>query len=104
MIACVISIISTAAFIVLWFWVVHRELRARTDTVNSAVSQLAACRKNHLQTRGGPEEQDSKSILSRSLDIYHQSVMLYNQTLLKPWNRIPGFLMGFQPMKEGENI
>jgi hypothetical protein len=39
-------ITSTAAFLVLWFWVVHRELRARTDTVNSAVSQLAACRKN----------------------------------------------------------
>ncbi|MGS0763411.1 hypothetical protein [Syntrophomonas curvata] len=88
----------------LWFWVVHRELRARTDTVNSARSQLAACRKKHMQARGGPEEQDAKSILSRSLDIYRQSVMLFNQTLLKPWNRIPGFLLGFRTIKEGENI
>ncbi|MDD4239023.1 MAG: hypothetical protein PHT62_10790 [Desulfotomaculaceae bacterium] len=104
MIACVIAIISTAAFIVLWFWVVHRELRSKTDTVNSAVSQLAACRKNHLQTRDGPEEQDAKSIFSRSLDIYRQSVMLYNQALLKPWNLIPGFLLGFRQIKEGENI
>jgi len=92
----VIALISTAAFLVLWFWVVHRELRARTDTVNSARSQLAACRKKHMQARGGPEEQDAKSILSRSLDIYRQSVMLFNQTLLKPWNRIPGFLLGFR--------
>lgn len=99
-----IAIISTAAFIVLWFWVVHRELRARTHTVNSAIIQLAACRKLHMQARDGPEEQDARSILSRSLDIYHQSVMLYNQTLLKPWNRIPGFLMGFRQIKEGENI
>ena len=104
MIACVISIISTAAFIALWFWVVHRELRSKYDIVTSARSQLAACRKKHLQTRGGPDEQDAKLIFSRSLNIYHQSVMLYNQTLQKPWNRIPGFLMGFQPMKEGENI
>jgi len=96
--------ISTAAFLVLWFWVVHRELKSKKDTVKSAVSQLAACRKNHLQAMDGPEEQAAKSILSRSLDIYLQSVMLYNQTLQKPWNRIPGFLMGFQPIKEGENI
>ena len=104
MIAWVIAIISTAAFLVLWFWVVHRELRAKTDTVNSAASQLSACRKNHLQTRDGPEEQDAKSILSRSLDIYRQTVMLYNQTLMKPWNRIPGLLMGFRQINEGENI
>jgi hypothetical protein len=96
--------ISTAAFLVLWFWVVHRELKSKKDTVKSAVSQLAACRKNFMQARDGPEEQAAKSILSRSLDIYLQSVMLYNQTLQKPWNRIPGFLMGFQPIKEGENI
>jgi hypothetical protein len=84
--------------------VVHRELRNKTDIVNSASSQLAICRKNHLLSRGSSDEQAAKSILSRSLDIYHQSVMLYNQTLQKPWNRIPGFLMGFQPMKEGENM
>jgi hypothetical protein len=89
---------------VLWFWVVRRELRFRTDIVKSAESQLAACRKKHLQARDGREEQDTKSILSRSLDIYRQSVMLYNQTLLKPWNRIPGFLLGFRPIKEGESI
>jgi len=103
-IACVIAIISTAAFVVLWFWVVHRELRNKTDTVNSAVSQLAACRKNHMQTRDGPEEQDAKFILSRSLDIYRQSVMLYNQTLQKSWNRTPGFLMGFRQIKESESM
>jgi len=36
----------------LWFWVVHRELRFRKDTVKSAASQLAACRKKHMQTVG----------------------------------------------------
>jgi hypothetical protein len=103
MIAFVTAGISTAAFLALWFWVVRRELQARTDTVKSAESQLAACRKKHMQARDGPEEQDARFILSRSLDIYHQSVMLYNQTLLKPQYRTPGFLMGFRPIKEGEN-
>ncbi|MDD3271846.1 MAG: hypothetical protein PHR04_07110 [Syntrophomonadaceae bacterium] len=96
-----IAAISTAAFIALWFWVVHRELRAKKDTVKSARSQLAACRRNYVQARDGPDEEDAKSILSRSLDIYRQSVTLYNQTLQKPWNRIPGFLMGYRKIKEG---
>lgn len=99
-IACVTATISTASLLVLWFWMVHRELKAKKDTVNRARNQLAACRKNHMLTRYSSEEQAAKSILSRSLDIYHQSVMLYNQTLLKPWNRISGFLMGFRQIKE----
>lgn len=99
-ISCLTVIISTASFLVLWFWVVHRELVAKTDTVNSAASQLAACRKNHMQTMGSSEEQAVKSILFRSLDIYRQSVILYNQALLKPWNLLPAFLMGFRQIKE----
>lgn len=104
MIAFVIASISTAAFLALWFWVVHRELRFRKDTVKSAESQLAACRKKHMQARDDPEGTDTQCILARSRDIYRQSVTLYNQTLQKPQNRIPGFLMGFRPMKGGENI
>lgn len=46
MIAFVTASISTAAFLALWFWVVHQELRFRKDIVKGAESQLAACRKN----------------------------------------------------------
>jgi hypothetical protein len=95
----VIAVVSTVAFLTLWFIVVHRELQAKTDTVNSAESQLAICRKNHMLARDSSDEQAAKSILSRSTDIYNQSVALYNQTLLKPWNRIPGYLMGFRQIK-----
>lgn len=102
-IACVTAIISTALFLALWFWVVHRELRTKADIVNSARNQLTVCRKNHMLTRDSSDKQAAKSILSRSLDIYHQSVMLYNQTLLKPWYRIPGFLMDFRQMKDEKN-
>lgn len=95
-ILCVTAIITTTSFLILWFWVVYQELRAKMNIVNSAENQLAACRKNHMHTKGGSEEQDAKSILSRSLDIHRQSVILYNKTLLKPWNLIPGLLMGFR--------
>jgi hypothetical protein len=103
MIAWVTSTISTAAFLLLWFWVVRRELRGRKDTVNSARSQLAVSRKKHMKARDGPEEMDAQCILERSRDIYRQSVALYNQTLQKPWNRIPGFLMGFRDLSKGDD-
>jgi len=61
-------------------------------------NQLVACRKKYMQARDGLEE-DTRCILARSRDIYSQSVTLYDQTLQKPHNRIPGFLLGFQPRK-----
>ncbi|WP_352401147.1 hypothetical protein [Anaerotignum sp.] len=68
--------------------------------MKSAQSQLSACRRKHLQTIDGCDEQNIKFILTRSQDIYRQSVLLYNQALHQPQNLIPGFLMGFQSMKE----
>jgi hypothetical protein len=103
MIVGVTAAISTAAFLTLWFWVVHRELIAKKETVKSARSQLAACRKNHLRARDGPDEVGAQGILTRSRDIYRQSVTLYNQTLHKPWNCIPGFLMGFREISKEDD-
>ena len=98
-IACVVAFISTISFLMLWFLTVYRELRSKKDTVNSAENQLAACRKNHMLSSDSTDEQTTKPILSRSIDIYNQSVTLYNQALDRPWNRIPGFLMGFRQIK-----
>lgn len=95
-IACVIALVSTLAFLALWFRVVYVKLKAKIDIVNSAKNQLAACRKDYMLKRDGAEGQDAKLILTRSLDIYRQSVKLYNRTLLKPYNYIPGLLMGFR--------
>ncbi|NLK72076.1 MAG: hypothetical protein GX285_03540 [Clostridiales bacterium] len=80
----------------LWFWVVRRELRAKKDTVNIAWIQPSACREKYILARNGPGEEEAFCILTRSHDIYHQSVPLYNLALHKPRNRIPGFLMGFR--------
>lgn len=100
MIVGVTAAISTAAFLTLWFWVVHRELTAKKEIVKSARSQLAACRQKHMQARDGLEKVDAQGILTRSRDIYRQSVTLYNQTLHKPWNCIPGILMGFREISK----
>lgn len=98
-IACVVAVISSISFLTLWFMTVSRELRSKADTVNKADTQLAACRKNHMLSGGRYDEEAAKSILARSIDIYNQSVTLYNQALRKPWNRLPGYLMGFRQIK-----
>jgi len=103
MIASIIAVASTAASLALWFWTVHRELRAKKDTVRSAWSQLSACRKKHIMAKDGPDEADKLCIYIRSRDIYLQAVTLYNLALQKPWNRIPGFLLGYRQITDGED-
>jgi len=99
-IACVTALASTVAFLALWFRVVYVKLKTKIDIVNSAENQLAACRKNYMLKRDSAEVQDAKLIFARSLDIYRQSVKLFNRTLLKPYNYIPGLLMGFRIINE----
>lgn len=90
-----LAILSTTAFLTLWFWVVRRELAAKQRAVDAAQCQLTASRQHVLRVRDGPEEEAAKQILERSQSVYLQTVRLYNEILKKPWNRIPGFLMGF---------
>ena len=92
--------VSTTAFLTLWFWVVRRELLAKQNMVQNAEEQLLACRKNYLQSKDGVGEMDAENILIRSQDIYVQSITLHNQTLRKPWNLIPGYIMGFHIIPE----
>ena len=79
-VAWLIAAVSTTAFLVLWFWEVRRVLRS------------AACRRQAAGVRYDPE---LAQILARSESIYRQAVAHYNDTLCKPWCRLPGHLLGF---------
>lgn len=94
-IVSLIAILSTCAFLALWFWVVWRELLGKRRAVESAKAQLTASRQQYLRARDGPGEEAARQILERSQSVCGQTVRLYNETLKKPWNRIPGALMGF---------
>lgn len=88
----IIAIISTTAFLALWFWEVCRILRSRKSVVECAAAQLAFNRKN----AGGRDEHTSMEVLKRSERIYWQAVAHYNDTLQKPWIYLPALLMGFR--------
>ncbi|MDD2956865.1 MAG: hypothetical protein PHD67_11255 [Oscillospiraceae bacterium] len=101
-IVSLVAILSTTAFLALWFWVVRRELSGKQKTVDAAKAQLAASRQHCMRVRDGPGEEAARQILERSDSIYGQTVRLYNETLKKPWNYIPGLLMGFRARNDTE--
>ena len=96
MLASLIAVVSTAAFLTLWFWDVRRILKSRMSTVESAAAQLSACRKGAAD--GGTRE--SAEILARSESIYRQAAELYNRTFSKPWIYLPGWLLGYRKLSE----
>ena len=53
---------------------------------------VSACRRQAAGVRYDPE---LAQILARSESIYRQAVAHYNDTLCKPWCRLPGHLLGF---------
>lgn len=100
LIACLIALASTTAFVALWFWVVRRELYAKQKMVDAARRQLTASRQQIIRVRDGPEAAQAKEIQERSQSIYRQAVTLYNKALGKPWNAIPALFFGFRSVRE----
>ncbi|MEG2222683.1 MAG: hypothetical protein RRY95_08155 [Oscillospiraceae bacterium] len=98
--ACSLAAISAAAFLALWFWVVRRELYAKQKAAHAARCQLIAGKQAYMRARDGPRERQAQAIMERSQRIYDQSIQLYNELLHKPWNRLPGRLMGFYSMTQ----
>ena len=92
-----IAFVSTGLCIFLWFRDVRRVMRERKSTVESAGGQLAACWNRARKTHDDPE---CAAICERSKDIYRQALTLYNQTMHKPFNFLPAYLMGFRIKSE----
>lgn len=86
-----------AALGVVWFRRAHRILCARRSMLESAKTQLAACRERAVGVRYDP---GLAEVLQRSESIYRQALDLYNAALHKPWVYLPGRLMGFAPETE----
>lgn len=90
--------ISVGAAICLWFRAAAKELREKKDMVNSAESQYETYRRALPQLQGSPEWEHALVVTERSRDIYVQALTLYNQTLSRPANRIPGYFLGHRPI------
>ncbi|MEG0924671.1 MAG: hypothetical protein RR313_07695 [Anaerovoracaceae bacterium] len=99
-VACLLVGVSTVALVVLWFWVVRRELLEKQKIVEISKSQLVTSKQEYMRVRGEPSENKVREILDRSQSVYDQSVEIYNKILRKPWNMIPAFFLDLRPVKE----
>ena len=97
-IIALVAVVSTAAFLFLWFRDVRRIMRERKSTVESARAQLDIFRDKAHKARDDP---DAAAVLARSESIYRQAVEQYNRTLRKPWVYPPAALMGFRMIENG---
>ena len=93
-----VAVVSTAAFLFLWFRDVRRIMRERKSTVDSAKAQLNVFREKAHKARDDP---DAAAVLQRSESIYRQAVEHYNRTLRRPWVYPPAALMGFRMIENG---
>ena len=103
-VAYTIAIVSTAAFIALWFWVVKKELYAKKNMVEAAQCQLITSRNAYERDRDGPNCKETKEILARSQSVYRQAVHIYNNTLRKPYNAIPALFLGLRRKDVDETV
>lgn len=99
-----IAVVSTAALIALWFWVVRCELHEKEKAVEAARCQLAASRQQCLRARDGPEEAAAWDILMRSQSVLAQAEKRYNDALKKPWIAVPAWCLGFRRSNTGDTI
>ena len=91
---------STAAFMALWFFVVHRELSRRRHNVECAARQLGFGQDTLKQARAAPEADYLQAMQDTNTRIYEQSAREYNAALLLFQNRFPGWVMGFRVIEE----
>ena len=94
-----ITAISVAALLVLWCYITKQELRQKMDMVNSAKSQLKACRQTLQTLDDAAQTEQAQAVAERCWDIYLQAVTLYNDTLHRPVYRFPAALLHYRPIK-----
>ena len=89
--------ICGAAFITLWFVESFKELSAKRKSLEIIGEEVKMHRRLYMQERGGENDEAALKVLESKLMVYREIEKNYNALLKKPMNRIPGYIMGFQP-------
>lgn len=88
-----VAIVMAGLCVLLWFRNVWHILRGLLNTVESAESQLKACRRKAERVKQTPEV---LAFLHQSEEIYRQSVERYHKALETPQISMAAGLMGFE--------
>lgn len=100
--AWLISGFCVLAFIVLWFSVSYRELSAKRKNLLAVGEQVRMHKLLYMQERGGENDILAQKILENKLMVYQKLEKDYNAMLKRPFNLIPGYIMGFHSLKNNK--
>lgn len=94
-IVCVIAGISTAAFFILWFVVVYRELADKKRVLDDLTEQMQMHQALQKAIKTDTECMEAARMLDTNWMLYKEAAKAYNRLLCHPFYCFPGFLMGF---------
>jgi len=95
----ILGSVSMTALLMMWFVHTYQVLSRKKQDLIYADEQVRLLRASFREAESGPHEASASKMLETSIRISKQIEGTYNETLLKPIYRIPGFLMGFRKMK-----
>ncbi|NLM60701.1 MAG: hypothetical protein GX193_01315 [Clostridiales bacterium] len=91
---------SISSLLILWFARVRKVLTGKKESVLLAAEQVELHLRGCEKARGSPDEQSAQRMMEIVREIYTQIERSYHETLKKPANRIPGYLMGFREFRK----
>lgn len=83
----------------LWFRRVWNIMKERQSAVEIAERQL-----QEAESCSDLSNEAFSAVLARSASIYRQAVVMYNETLHHPLNRLPAAMMGFRPCSDIDSV
>lgn len=101
LIGWITAVISTTAFVTLWFITANRELAQARQSVESAVRQVQLHKETYPQVRDGPYERAAANCLETSRMIYRETVKDYESIRQKPMNWIPAMILCYRQVEDG---
>lgn len=96
-----IACVSTFALLALWFMNAYQVISRKRQDLIHAEEQVRLLCECFNKVRNSSYETSAEKMLETSNQIYAQIEKSYNETLQKPFYRVPGFLMGFRKAEGG---
>lgn len=91
---------AVALLLVLWHYMVWRELSAHRETLLQLARQAAVNRDAAEKAQGGPYEESAQQTLSISILVYRKAAAEYNALRQRPLYRIPSKVLGLTAAPE----
>ncbi|MEG1719886.1 MAG: hypothetical protein RR306_06130 [Clostridia bacterium] len=94
------ALLSTVAFVTIWFSTAYKELKQAKRCVENAAAQLMLQKKSYPKAKGDTNKLTASKGLDTALVIYQEVVENYDRVRSNPLYHIPAFILGFRKIEK----